>query len=84
LDAKDEHYITILKVGTEWKLKTRGDSIMTLKPIVEGGRIKYFECLSVQTPPECPQPAFDVRSYDDNDQLESIYGPGDVKYFYTG
>jgi hypothetical protein len=78
------HYVTILKIGTEWKLKTRANDVMTLRPIEENGKVKFFECLSVQTPPECPQTAFDVRSHDSNGDIESIYGPGDVKYFYTG
>jgi hypothetical protein len=77
---KDDHYITILKVGSEWKLKTRGNAIMTLRPIEENGKVKYFECLST----ECPQTAFDIRSHDSNGDIESIYGPDDVKYFYTG
>jgi hypothetical protein len=47
----DDHFVTILKVGTEWKLKTRSGHTMTLNPFMEAGstgpRVKYFECLSV-------------------------------------
>jgi hypothetical protein len=77
----DEHYVTILKVGTEWVLKTRGNNIMTLEPFIEAGKVKYFDCLPADV---CPEPKFDVRSYDDYGMIESIYGPNGVKYFYTG